>query len=410
MRFSFRLAELVNYQPDPKKRPGVIKAICEYTGLDRHQVAALLRNEVKNIPLSAISRLCDYLVEHGHTSAEQLPGALFAIEPENFWELLARRKRLELCVGVRRTNQQDWPDGAWVVASDLVLIGEVLNGVSTLGGTAKLRPTEVKTMMPAEGDGHMVAAPPSTRPHPEHLTQSLVWSPGTAAIEEVMDRAKAVYRVYSDSAGDKSLVCLGSTKSNPVVELVVASAFGCEPFQTQAVSDPSQRNCPFYLRFRDRDPHPDSCFGGIQLSESFPSAAPGIYFEQADGTWMARTCDDPKKDAAFVFYTHRESQGWMEMAMFGFSGRATRLLAKTLATRAEEFWPPVYSGYGLQIGAYVVDYTLQAEEDVLLDMLRTDLIANATITPLDAEVFRRRLEPSGTAKEKEKEKPLAKAK
>jgi hypothetical protein len=179
---------------------------------------------------------------------------------------------------------------------------------------------------------------------------------------------------------------------------VVASAFNCEPFQTQTAAEPSQRSCPFYLRFRDRDPHPDSCFGGVQLSDSHPSTAPGIYFEQADGTWAARTCDAPSKDAAFVFYTHRESQGWMEMAMFGFSGRATRLLAKTLATRAEEFWPPVYTGYGLQIGAYVVEYSLPAESDVLLDMLRTDLVANATITPLDAEIFRRRLEPSTTTK------------
>src|SRR5262245_9227535 len=113
MRFSFRLAELLNYSPDPKKRPGVIKAICEYTGLDRHQVAALLRNEVKNIPLDALSRLCDYLVEHGYVSADQLPGALFAVQAENFWELLARRRRLELCAGVRRTDQSDWPEGAW---------------------------------------------------------------------------------------------------------------------------------------------------------------------------------------------------------------------------------------------------------------------------------------------------------
>ena len=29
--------------PDPRKRPGTIKNICEFTGLDRHQVAALLK-------------------------------------------------------------------------------------------------------------------------------------------------------------------------------------------------------------------------------------------------------------------------------------------------------------------------------------------------------------------------------
>ena len=69
MRYSFRLAELLGHVPDPRKRPGTIKAIVDYTGLDRHQVAALLKNEVKYIPLKALSRICDYLIEHGHASA-----------------------------------------------------------------------------------------------------------------------------------------------------------------------------------------------------------------------------------------------------------------------------------------------------------------------------------------------------
>ena len=65
MRYSFRLAELLGHSPDPRRRPGTIKSIVEHTGLDRHQVAALLKNEVKYIPLMALSRLCDYLIENG---------------------------------------------------------------------------------------------------------------------------------------------------------------------------------------------------------------------------------------------------------------------------------------------------------------------------------------------------------
>ena len=137
MRYAFRLAELLGHTPDRRKRPGTIKAIVEYTGLDRHQVAALLKNEAKYIPIEALSRLCDYLIEHGYARAEELPGALFAVTPENFWEMLARRSRLEICVGVRKPPDDETSDTAWIVASDSVLAGEVLNGVSTLGGTAK---------------------------------------------------------------------------------------------------------------------------------------------------------------------------------------------------------------------------------------------------------------------------------
>ena len=182
MRFSFRLAELLNYSPDPKKRPGVIKAICEYTGLDRHQVAVLLRNEAKNIPLDALSRLCDYLVEHGHATADQLPGALFSIEAENFWEMLARRRRLELCLGVRRTDQPDWPEGAWVVASDSVLLGELLNGVSTLGGTAKIRGNLSSQFL----SGLLMAAPYARAPVTLRVEGELVSQPYVRMTLEVM--------------------------------------------------------------------------------------------------------------------------------------------------------------------------------------------------------------------------------
>jgi len=191
MQYSFRLAELLGHVPDPRKRPGTIKAIVEYTGLDRHQVAALLKNEVKYIPLKALSRLCDFLIEHGHASADQLPGALFSVEPENFWELLARRRRLEMCVGVRKDSSDDSSEVSFVVAADSVLLGELLNGVTTLGGTAKLKKTETGSN-PLMGD---------TLPHPEHLKQSLVWSPGQATDQEVLRRAKSVYNDFSDSKG-----------------------------------------------------------------------------------------------------------------------------------------------------------------------------------------------------------------
>ncbi len=383
MRYSFRLAELLGHVPDPRKRPGTIKAIVEYTGLDRHQVAALLKNEVKYIPMKALSRLCDYLIEYGYVSADQLPGALFAVEPEHFWELLARRHRLELCLGVRTTETEGWPEGAWVVASDSVLLGELLNGVSTLGGTAKHR-TEGQ-----EESGFSAAV----YPHPEHLRQSLVWSPGQLPLDEVITRAREVYSGFCGPGGDKALICLGSVKSNPVVEFVLANAFGCEPFEPQDdVSKPSDRGCPIFLRYRPDDPHPLASSAGLRLSRKDKSTAPGIYYEAKDGSWKHCGWDLPHHDTALVFYVHRESQGRLEMVLGGFSGRATRLLSKTLASRAEDFWPPVYSRHGIQVGAFIVQYTISPEEESTRDVLRTDLIAEAQVIPLSYDVIARRLD------------------
>ncbi len=48
---------------------------------------------------------------------------------------------------------------------------------------------------------------------------------------------------------------------------------------------------------------------------------------QADGSWTFAG----GQDTALVFYIYRESLGQLEMVLSGFSGRATRLLARTLA-------------------------------------------------------------------------------
>ncbi len=382
MQYSFRLAELLGHVPDPRKRPGTIKAIVEYTGLDRHQVAALLKNEVKYIPLKALSRLCDFLIEHGHATADQLPGALFAVEPENFWELLARRRRLEMCVGVRKDVSAESPDVSFVVASDSVLLGEILNGVTTLGGTAKLR----------KSDGNMSMLTSDSLPQPEHLKQSLVWSPGQADEQEVSRRALMVYNEFSESKGDKALVGIGSTKSNPVVEIVLSRAFNCNPFETQDdVSSAGERAIPFFMRYRDNDPHPASCVAGVHLSKADAEVEAGLHYENEAGKWVRFGSNNPKEEVAFVFYVHRESQGRLEMVLGGFSGRATRLLARALATRAEDFWPPVYEMQGIQVGGFLIQFTLPSSKKET-DILRTDLVATTEVTQIPKEAFERRLE------------------
>ncbi|MCA9204989.1 MAG: hypothetical protein KDA59_18180, partial [Planctomycetales bacterium] len=67
----------------------------------------------------------------------------------------------------------------------------------------------------------------------EQLNQTLVWSPSPESSPEVIDRSEKVYRAFSDAVGDRAMVCIGSTKSNPVVELILAETFGCAPFESQ---------------------------------------------------------------------------------------------------------------------------------------------------------------------------------
>lgn len=378
MRYAFRLAELLGHTPDRRKRPGTIKSIVEHTGLDRHQVASLLKNEAKYIPLEALSRLCDYLIDHGYATAEQLPGALFAVNAENFWELLARRGDIEIVVGVRQGENNEAPEAAMVVASDSVLVGELLNGVSTVGGAAKHQ---------GMGEGDEGKAQPV--PMPDRIQQTLVWSPGQVSLSDARQRAGEVFDGFVNAQGDRGLVCIGSVKSNPTVELVFSDAFGCTPFVTEDdVDDVSARSCPFFLRYREKDPKPEGASAGMRLSKNEDASEPGFYYEKDDGTWGYGGGKD--NDTALVFYLFREALGRLDMVLNGFSGRATRLLAKTLANRGEEFWPPVYDQGGIQIGAYLVKY-----ENTDTKPSRDDLLYNpggaAEIMPLSKKAIARRM-------------------
>ena len=108
---------------------------------------------------------------------------------------------------------------------------------------------------------------------------------------------------------------------------------------------------------------------GLKLSKKDKDLKPGLYIEDADGKWKRCGSGKAREEVAFVFYWHRESQGRLEMVMGGFSGKATRLLARAMATRAQDFWPPVYSNQGMQIGAFIVEFTMSAgkkEKDLSL--------------------------------------------
>jgi hypothetical protein len=383
MRYSFRLAELVGYTPVRGQRSGLIKQIGDATGLDRHPVSGLLKNKRRNISLDMLAVICKYLVEHHGISPDRLPGALFAVEAEDFWELLARRRRLELCVGMRRDNPDASADAAWVVASDLVLMGELFNGISTLGSAVQLKPPvdDSKSIATA------TALASTIHPQPEHIKQTLVLAPDNSAKAQVLDRAMEVYNEFHKPGRDRAIVALGSMKSNPIVELIIASAFNCAPFASQDdVASARKRSCPFFLRYREHDPHPESCCGGMKLERGGTSDLPGIWYETPDGKWAHIGCNE-KQDVAFVFYNYFEAGGRLEMALGGYSGRATRSLARSLSSIAKDLWAPVYVNDGLWIGAYIVQFSYSSQQDRQNAILTTESVDNLRVIPLHTKVI-----------------------
>ena len=264
-------------------------------------------------------------------------------------------------------------------------MGALLNGVSTLGGTARYLDMDLGST--TEQPKGSIEGPPQ----PEKLLQTLVWSPGYGSEAAVQKRADYVFDTFSNSPGDKAMVCIGSVKSNPAVECMLSAAFGCEPFVSQdSVQNAMDRACPFFMKYRDFDPKPASSSAGVELSQSQKVDQPRLWYESDNGEWV-RAGGSENADVAFVFYIFRESLGRLDMVLSGFTGRATRYLAKTLLTRGEAFWPPVYEQPHVQVGAYVVEYETDGIKSKSEDLLMTNVSAAAKITPMSRNAIERRL-------------------
>lgn len=414
MRLSFLLAQLAGYDPNPHRRTGLIKEISEYTHIYRHKVRDLLKGDFQSLKLEDLGKICKYLVEKHGVPLEKLPAALFAVEPDHLWEQLARRDRLQFSFGVRR--EEGMSERSWVMASDAMIYGVLLGCISGMGSTAARLPTSPNT---GDGDatngGHGAseaaalaveavggqANGPRLR-FPAEVVQSMVRAPsglnqagdGPLREEPVVAMARETYDGFLTARKSKSkaLVCLGSIKSNPVCEMVFANAFGLEPFAEQPnVKEPGDRHCPLYMRYRDNDPKPASCVGGMRLSKKFAGDTPGIWYETASGDWECAPWVPNRRDVAIVYYVVRPPLGRIELVLGGYSGLATRLLAGTLAENVGQFWPPADCGSGVQIGAFIVQYEFHITPGVDQGFLYTPPLESMSVTRLADEVFQRRI-------------------
>ena len=101
--------------------------------------------------------------------------------------------------------------------------------------------------------------------------------------------------------------------------------------------------------------------------------------------------NEKTEDAAMVFYIHREAPGDLKWSSAG-SPVAQQECARTLASRGEDFWPPVYSGHGVQVGAFMLQFSFTAPKQQQPDILLTEKPNNVKIIPLHHDVIARRLE------------------
>jgi hypothetical protein len=354
MKVIIRLAEHLGDSADHR---GVAARIELGTGIERHTVAALLRNEAKYVSLEALGRLCEYLVEEHKVDRRLLPGALLGCVPEDFWRMLAGCEQLDFCLGTRVSRQ--WPGADYVMATDSRLQGVLLSKVSRSGRASA--PPQPGGGKPAPQHGTAVAEEPADgHCHPMfHLLrgpsrESTPEDPGANWAKICRDASQLYYNRACPKRN--ATLALGSIKVNPLVELMLADAFSTQPFVVQdQVARPKDRGCPIWFRFREGDPKPPSCCGGLRLAASVTTDKPGIYYENDDGKWEPCLVDE-RNDAAFLFYRHRPNRGRVEVACGGFSSRATHCLTENIEAIVAALGEPQFKTENLRVGMYVIRF------------------------------------------------------
>ena len=353
--------------------------IAEDMQLTEFQLKNLLNNETPKIDRRHLAKVCRYLVDMGLADQHELPAGLFRMQPEHFWQLLTERKRVEMFMGVRRDDH--WNDQV-VIAADSVIQANFLYRMSQVSRTGvkrrKSRPSKSRQII----DPRLVRA----------------WGVNGSEDSDIQAEAKRLFRGFlksheDEDVEDNALIGFGSVKSNPVIEPSIAWCFRrAKPFISEDdVDDAQERTCPFVVLYRDTDPHPPSVCGGTRLSRKDPGSGPGIYYEEPDGKWH-RIAWDEHSDAALVFYRLDKVSGQLIMVMGGFSGRGTRCLAELLrGDDADVFWPPVSTNDYVEVGAFIVHFTLRPRNKRRHQQPLYQRIANTQVIRLSNDVVERRI-------------------
>lgn len=381
----------------------VLKEVAQHTGLREHQVRDMLYENKKGISFDSLGKIIYYLVHHKGHDRRTILNELFVTTPESFWSMLAYRNRIELCIGAREDPR--YFNQYVVIASDAELQASLVSSITGMRYAFDGAPAHDGTAI--SEDDQAIEAIFQDEPAGGLTTRTRILNPllvpappmESSRDEQVRSIADDVFREFSAESKDRALVCLGSVKSNPVIEPVIAHCFAdARPFETQDhVASPAERSVPFMFRYREkRDPQPASCCGGMALAEGIPAAEPGIYYEQADGDWACAAHND-EEDAALVFYRYEVATGRLDSVLGGFSSNATRALAEFVRKGAARLWPPSFKNEKLVVGAFVLKFRfpLAASRQALnpLEFIppRDEEI---TVVPLHESVIARRLDKS----------------
>ncbi len=353
-------------------RHGILAEMEDQIGLNRHTIRRLLNN---NLPksLEMLGDISDWLQKKG-VPAEDLPQALLDKRPAELWKAAATPGKVTFYLGEYRETRRGAPLMRWVSLRDAAVQARIISHLSTpgeVGGSCPLLATEYVPFR-------------FTMQHDRRKGQK---TEGRGRrFEEDAESARRVFRAMRTRKPRGTSILIGSQRVNFLLEVFVANLFGCRAFPERGRS-----SVPFYLVYREGDRAVDSCFGGRKAPPGYKGKpVPGTYYLEKNRKWVCCPWEADKQDAGIVIVLHDPGSGALEIAAFGFSGRATEMVGRQLLRKDDPFWHGHAETKDKNVGVYVCKMALSKQDD---DGGETALDASkCEIVPLDADMLRTQLE------------------
>ncbi len=346
---------------------GIIQQIANDPSVEvnRHTIAKFYNNNVKNVSLKALGKICEWLRGQG-VPADELPGTLFGTRPSELWQAIAMHGRVTIYLGEYQQTEPPAVAWRWIARRDAVVAANFVQDLSNPSETGVLPPQVRLEYVPFRWDTEIDNAPKSP-------------------LLDDIKKAKKIFHQMRANSSHHTSILIGSQRVNYLLEFLVADLFSCTPF----CHPEKGGEVPFYLVYREGDHKVTSCFGGVRNPFRRKNAGvAGIHYLANKG-WVTCPWKENKLDAGVAITLRDPGTEAIEMAVFGFSGRATDIVGKQLLLNKDRFWSSPIKVKGKEIGIYICPFELNESRRVNGDdELR---IKNLNIISLNEKILKKHL-------------------
>jgi len=335
---------------------GVMQQIARDLKVHRHTIRKLYHNQTANVSLDTLGRVCEWLQKKG-VPADELPGALFGACPSELWQAIAMPGKVTVYLGEYQQTQPPAAAWRWISRRDAAVAADFVQELSTHSEIGAALPQVNIMYVPFRWD--MQSSNVTKKP-----------------LAEDINNTKKIFNLMKTGSSSSTSILIGSQRVNYLVEYFVADLFGCKPFCRPG----GRSRVPFYLFYRDGDRAVESCFGGLKNPLGGRSTpVPGIYYCDEEEKWVTCPWRKNKHDAGVVITLYDPGTKAVEVAAFGFSGRATDAVGEQLILDKGHFWPPSIKVKGKQIGIYICRFDFTGSQSIKgteeVQVKKTDIIS-----------------------------------